>query len=349
MTEPRVSVVVPCRNEAGTLHACLDAIAAQEAQAFEVLLVDGGSTDGGPETALARGIRVLADPGRGPAAARNVGISAARGRIVAFTDADCVPRFDWLARLCAPFDDPSVAGVAGAMRLPRDTLRGRLEDNDARLRYRGYITSNVAYRRDVLLQTGGFDEELVCAEDYDLAWRVMDAGHHIVRAPDAIVLHNPPELHGPVADYLAKQMWYARRDAPTLARALTRVSRAREPMLGSGQAIAHAAGALAPSLVLAGGALGVASRSRALTALALGAGALATARRVARDLAALGEARDAPAILALSLAKHAARGAGTIAGALGLARPSRWTFLKPRVGVGLAPSVASPSRPRSAA
>ena len=234
----KVTVVVACRDEVATLPACLDALEAQDHHDFEVLAIDGCSTDGSTELLRSRRVRVLNDTGNGPAGARNVGIEAARGEIVAFTDADCVPRFDWLAWLVARFEEPTVAGVAGGLRLPRDTLLGRLEDNDARLHYAGYITSNVAYRRSVLREVGGFDPTLRCAEDYDLAWRILDHGHRIVHEPRAVVLHNPPELENGLPSYLAKQFWYARHDIPTHALALARAWQAAGPAYGSGAAAA---------------------------------------------------------------------------------------------------------------
>ena len=331
--QPDVSVVVPCRNEAPTLRACLEAFVEQDypRERFEVLLVDGQSTDGGPDFARRAGVRVLADGGRGPAGARNVGIAAARAPIVAFTDADCVPRHDWLSCIAEAFRaDPEVAGVAGSMRLPRGTLLGRMEDNDARVFYRGYITSNVAYRRDVLLEVGGFDERLLCAEDYDLAWRVLDAGHRIVHDPRAQVLHAPPELEGGVAGYLRKQLWYARHDVPTHALALRRAAGARARSRGSMGAVAGGLQALRAALwtgAVAGGAL---ARSPAAIALGLAGATVEAGRRVieaARELD-LGW-QEAPAMVAVNAAKVLARGAGTLVGLADLARPDVRALLTP--------------------
>lgn len=331
-----ISIVIPCRNERGTIEACLDAIAAQDypGSRFEVLAVDGHSTDGSCEVLRARGLRILRDPGRGPAAARNVGVQHARGRIVAFTDADCVPRFDWLSRLVEPFADaPDVGAVAGAMRMPRDTLLGRLEDNDARVHYRGYITSNIAYRRDVLLQVGGFDETLLCAEDYDLAWRVLDAGFRIERAPEAVVRHHPPELAGPPRRYLAKQFWYARQDVPAHARALARAWRARGRSPGSTRALAGALDALHASAWLAGAGLGLMLRAPAVVAGTLAGASLTAARHVVHTVADVGEgAWEAAPMVALETTKRLVRGAGTLAGLADLARAGVSRGLTPLVG-----------------
>lgn len=97
-----ISVIVPVFNAAPWLGDCLDALQQQDAPAggFEVIVVDNGSTDG--SRAVARGrpaVRLLSEPRQGAYAARNRGISAARGQLIAFTDADCIPRRDWLSRL----------------------------------------------------------------------------------------------------------------------------------------------------------------------------------------------------------------------------------------------------------
>lgn len=348
MSLPEISVVVPCRNERWSLGNCLDAIDAQDypPRRFEVIVVDGRSTDGCREFVQARGLRVLDDPGRGPAAARNLGIRAASGEIVAFTDADCVPRFDWLSHFADAFRrDPTLAGVAGPLRLPRATLLGRIEDNDARRFYRGYITSNVAYRRSVLLEVGGFDEMLCCAEDYDLAWRVLDRGHRIAHDERPVVLHDPPELQGSLPRYLRKQFWYARHDVPAHARAILRASRAFEPTPGSMAALVGGADALGHSVAALAAAAGVARGSPSLLAAGLGAAAVRAARHAWESTSMLGEGwRELPAIAAIQTAKALTRGAGTLVGVAELADPRAWRVFSASGAAGLASTRAPDAR-----
>ena len=117
----RISVVVPCRNAERHLARCLDALSVQEPFEgdFEVVVVDDRSTDRSAEVAAARGVRVLRSHGRGPYAARNAGVRASEGDVVAFTDADCEPAPDWIRRVAAEFEDDEVAIVIGP-RLPVD-------------------------------------------------------------------------------------------------------------------------------------------------------------------------------------------------------------------------------------
>lgn len=329
----RFSVVIPCRNERASLGACLDALEAQDhpREATEILVIDGDSTDGSRELAEGRGARVLSDPGTGPAAARNVGIDAASEDIIAFTDADCVPRFDWLSTLAERFaTDRDAAGFAGALRLPRDTLLGRMEDNDARAWYEGYITSNVAYRRRALLEVGGFDETLCCAEDYDLAWRLLDAGHRIEREPRAVVLHDPPEIRASVAAYLRKQFWYARHDIPAHASAIRRAWLANGHAAGSRRAVAGVFDALERSTFTAGLTASLLGRSPKLFAASIFAATLSSAGRIAQTAAIVQDgSRETIQMASIETAKRLVRGAGTLVGIADLAMPGE---REPRYG-----------------
>ena len=96
----RISVVVPAYNEELLLPACLRSLEAQDYQgAFEVLIVDNGSTDATAALARARGFRVVEEPRRGYACALARGFLEATGDVVATTDADSVVPRDWISRL----------------------------------------------------------------------------------------------------------------------------------------------------------------------------------------------------------------------------------------------------------
>ncbi len=110
-----ISVVVPARDAAASLPACLEALAVQTVDC-EVVVVDDGSRDETAEVARRSGVRCISIPPSGPAAARNIGAQAAHGQILLFTDADCTPAADWAERLSAPFSDPKVAGAKGVYR-----------------------------------------------------------------------------------------------------------------------------------------------------------------------------------------------------------------------------------------
>lgn len=97
-----ISVIVPVFNQARRLGDCLDALLRQDVPAgsFEVIVVDNGSSDESMTVARQRpAVRVLSESRRSAYVARNRGIRAAHGALIAFTDADCIPRQDWLSRL----------------------------------------------------------------------------------------------------------------------------------------------------------------------------------------------------------------------------------------------------------
>ena len=175
---PRFSVVVPAHDEAATIGAALDALLDQDVDApYEVLVVDNASTDATAALARARGVRVVPEPRRGVCQARQTGVEAARGAIVASTDADSVVPRDWLRRLDAAFTgDPALVAVAGPCRYTDPpwwaavfppaffVLVDHLHAATGRLLY--LTATNVAFRRegfpgyDVRLTQGGDEVDL---------------------------------------------------------------------------------------------------------------------------------------------------------------------------------------------
>jgi glycosyltransferase involved in cell wall biosynthesis len=110
----RVSVVIPCRNDAVMLATCLSALARQSRPADEIIVVDNGSEDDSVEVAVRFGARVVRDPRGGIPGATAAGFDAARGEVFARLDADSVPDSDWLERVESAFREfPGLAGVTG--------------------------------------------------------------------------------------------------------------------------------------------------------------------------------------------------------------------------------------------
>lgn len=131
-------------------------------------------------------VTFLPGPGRGPAAARNVGWRATGTEWVAFLDDDVLPPPDWYAGLCRDLADlpPEVAGSQGRIVVPLPAGRAPTdwERNVAGLQRARWATADLAYRRSVLAEVGGFDERFPRAyrEDADLGLRVVQAGYRIV-------------------------------------------------------------------------------------------------------------------------------------------------------------------------
>jgi len=195
-----ISAVIATQNRAGRLEALLDSLASQtRGPLLEAIVVDDGSTDATPDL-LERGVdgielRALRhDPPRGPAAARNVGWRAARGRLVAFLDDDVVAQSIWAKAL----EDAH-------RRVPGAVIQGRTDPDPAELARAGvfrrsrevtgpdpaYPACNIAYPRDLLERLGGFHEDFrrPSGEDTDLAWRARANGAQIIYEDFARVRH----------------------------------------------------------------------------------------------------------------------------------------------------------------
>lgn len=197
-----VTVVIPAYNAAGYIEQCLAGAVNQtlppDCGAYEVLLIDDGSTDNThalAEALRSRGgharLKILSRPNGGPAAARNTGIRNAQGGIIVFLDSDCVPEPGWLASITRPLlDNPNLEGAEGQT-LPEHENNLSPLDHYIDNRTGGYYwTCNMAYRTETLRKIGGFDEGFPwpSGEDIDIAHRVKQAGE-LVFVPEAVVRH----------------------------------------------------------------------------------------------------------------------------------------------------------------
>jgi glycosyltransferase involved in cell wall biosynthesis len=200
---PSVSVVVATKNREPMLRALLSCLEAQTLgrDAFEVLVVDDGSTDGtraALEETVQRGslsLRLLVhEKSRGPAAARNHGWRAARGELIAFTDDDCEPVPEWLERIVAEAEaNPGQIIQGCVLPNPREAANAGAFSRSLRVDRPSphYETANVLYPRVVLEDLDGFDEQYgaPAGEDTDLGWRARARGVQYVFAPTALVHH----------------------------------------------------------------------------------------------------------------------------------------------------------------
>ncbi len=187
-----ISVVVPVHNAEATLPALLASLVRQECdERFEVVVVDDGSTDTSAsvvaEFAAQLPLVICTGTGRrGPAAARNTGAARASAPLLAFCDADDVAHEAWLRSLCTAMRRHAL--VAGAV---HHMGTGEVMEPDALNAYYDHLpwtmTANLAVRREVFADVGGFAEELRTGHDADLCWRLAARGVVLARAPAAIV------------------------------------------------------------------------------------------------------------------------------------------------------------------
>ncbi len=184
-----ISVVVPVHNGLPWLEDQLKALAAQQCPIpWEVIVADNGSTDRSRTFAESfaghhDNFRVIeASSVKGAPAARNAGVQAARGELLAFCDADDVVQPGWLNSFAKALDEVDVvAGVFDFWSL--NGLRVA-PDLPASMRQLGFLPAglgaNLAVRRQAFEKVGGFAEELLVGEDIDLCWRMQLAGFRFV-------------------------------------------------------------------------------------------------------------------------------------------------------------------------
>lgn len=229
---PKVSVVVASYNGARTLKPCLDSLQRLNYPDYEVILVDDGSTDETQKivTDIQRARGEGADPillyirhekNCGLSVARNTGILAATGEIVAFTDSDCRADEDWLYYLVGSLNDSEFGGMGGPNLLPPEDSRVAaavmvspggpahvmLTDREAE-----HIPGcNMAFHKRILEEIGGFDPIFMKAgDDVDVCWRLQEAGCKIGFSPAAFVWHY---RRSTVRAYLKQQEGYGEAEA----------------------------------------------------------------------------------------------------------------------------------------
>jgi glycosyltransferase involved in cell wall biosynthesis len=218
---PLISVIVCSYNGAATIGECLDGLDRLRYDNYEVIVVNDGSTDATADIARSHGVKLIETPNEGLARARNTGLAAARGEIVAYIDDDARPDPDWLTFIADAFargDWSAIGGpnvpwpgagevaqcVANAPGGPTHVL---VSDREAE-----HIPGcNMAFRRAVLESVKGFDPRYRAAgDDVDICWRLTEAGHRIGFHPGAGVCHHRRRSIGA---YFRQQRGYGRAEA----------------------------------------------------------------------------------------------------------------------------------------
>ena len=199
---PLFSVIIPVYNDPDGLRRCLRALAAQSlpVEQLEVLVVDNGSEL--PLNSIVSDFffaRYLREPRPGSYAARNFGLEHARGRYVAFTDADCLPDRHWLENGLRWFEShPDLSAVGGNVEIQTSGKPSAAEAYERVFGFRqqkyisenGFaVTANLLVDRRVINEIGPFDARLRSGGDRDWGHRLHMAGGRIGYAPDVLVRH----------------------------------------------------------------------------------------------------------------------------------------------------------------
>lgn len=218
---PHVSVVVCTYNGNRTIRATMNGLRRIDYPSFDVIVVDDGSVEPVASIVAPYGVRYIRTPNQGLSAARNVGLAAATGEIVAYIDDDAYPDPHWLKYLAAVFLQGDWAGVGGpnlpppgdgplaecVAHSPGGPIHVLFDDVEAE-----HIPGcNMAFRRAALDAIDGFDVQFNAAgDDVDLCWRIQQNGGRITYCPGAMIWHH---RRSSVAAYLRQQRGYGKAEA----------------------------------------------------------------------------------------------------------------------------------------
>lgn len=276
---PSISVVIPLRNEAGSIEACLAGVYDQSypRELTDVIVVDNFSDDGSYELASAlvapyANGRVVRFQGSTIAAVRNHGFELARGQVIAFLDGDSVPDPEWLESVVELFvDRPDTGCVGFALKRPGaqatwiekdwyDVTDGRRKKGTEIVRW--VPSFNLAVRREQFEEVGGFDTTLQTGEDFDLGYR-LSRHSEVIRSDRVFVDHLGAT--GDIVSFFRKERWRGVGTVDLLAARETRAKAAARltipllylaalaslPVLGALAGLDRAPGwFLAPSLAI---------------------------------------------------------------------------------------------------
>jgi len=199
MTEPDVSVVISCYNKRETIAKSICSILLQEGVSFELIVVDDGSTDGSNSILDAfstdERVKIVRKDHNGISTTKNIGLANARSDIIYFVDGDCVLDQNSLARLLSCFTSPRIGCVGGAVRAMNksSSIANAIELMQNEVERKWPFGANVAYRREALTRTGGFDESVEAGEDVDLFLRVNKMGFDFAYNPAVVARTVNPE------------------------------------------------------------------------------------------------------------------------------------------------------------
>ncbi|MCC6424584.1 MAG: glycosyltransferase [Phycisphaerales bacterium] len=219
---PSASIIICSYNGASTVETCLRSMDRLKYPNYEVIFVDDGSTDNTQEIVQKfPNVRNIRQVNRGLSIARNVGLEAARGDIVIYTDSDCEADEDWLYYLALALVRGTHAGMGGPNLIPDEgswvadcvglspggPTHVMVDDRTAE-----HVPGcNMAFYRSVLMQVNGFDSQFRKAgDDVDVIWRIQNLGYSIGFSPSAQVWHY---RRNTVKAYLKQQRGYGEAEA----------------------------------------------------------------------------------------------------------------------------------------
>lgn len=199
MSTARISIIIIVKNDRGiaeTLHGVSDQIKKSRLDA-EIIVVDASRPELMADIQMrfpnVRWLSFKSKSGRRFTIPeqRNMGILKAHGDVIVFIDANCIPQKNWLKNLVEPILDGSETMAAGTViaKDPRTLVNLNSDDGDEKY-LQSSPTINLAFKRSIALQVGGFDESYSYGSDVDFTWRCTDLGNRILFVRNATVMHD---------------------------------------------------------------------------------------------------------------------------------------------------------------
>ncbi|WXG40377.1 MAG: glycosyltransferase [Candidatus Freyarchaeum deiterrae] len=208
-----ISVIIPAKNSERTMGKCLRSVFTQTFKPFDVIVVDGGSTDRTQNIAKELGAKVFLEPehiGSVPGIGRNYGAKHTKGDVLAFLDSDCYPEKTWLSKVSKILSNPKV-GIYGII---VDVTREEPIASQAfhylhkQINYDFVPSRCMAIRKELFWKVGGFDEKLPTGEDNDLSYRIKEQGYELVIDKKSEVYHDDEHMKTLLGIWHL-QKWYA--------------------------------------------------------------------------------------------------------------------------------------------
>lgn len=209
-----ISVIIPTLNEGKVIKRCLESLSRQTFKDFEIVVVDSGSTDGTLEIIKKYGGRVIYEPKRGVALARNRGVKGSKGDIVVHTDGDSAYPHDWLAKIAKHFEDKDVVAVGGPIAPAENKLKHRIIFKVTTNYFPrvamlfGFVAfqgSNSSFRKSTYKKAGGYNEGLRTLDDNEFPNRIKKFGK-VVFDPSLVVVSSTRRFEK--AGYLRETLHY---------------------------------------------------------------------------------------------------------------------------------------------
>lgn len=199
---PSVSIIIPVYNGKNTVERCLNALLAQNypKELVEIIFVDNKSKDGTLAVlqpyAKSSNILILSENTILNAyGARNTGLRVSKGKIIAFTDADCIPDTNWVKEIVNSFDDPLVGCVSGdIVTAPPINIIDKYYKPDIFLAHvtqtKNVLGGNCAFRREIFNLVGYYREDIPSGGDVELPIRMQNQTDFIInKNHQVIVIH----------------------------------------------------------------------------------------------------------------------------------------------------------------